>query len=368
MSSKKLSGVKQQKLEGASEDIAALEVTEGTKIKQKSRRFGRFLLGVGLVVVIIGGVFGVIKWKLGGVRVEISTADESEVAAVRVNYLGKAEGSVLEEFCRYNLLAQDLLGGGFRELNAVEIAEGLNELKEGFSQVLKTATELDRTTDFAAVQEIILNDTANFLTEIRSLRQVMARTYENEADQQMDFLKVVSEENAEMRSAVYVSRYAFEGDETRIVRRSAVLAQGKLLVEVGGGVMNIMVGDYKQGVVGLSDEDYQENIKTLAGEDEFILLTTGELVRIGESVKGELVSGQATMLKVQEVTECENKKQRGEKCKEITVERTKVGLFGRSVFEVAELLEARGGGGLLKRADLSGGRQALKEAAGQIAK
>lgn len=290
--------------------------------KNKNKKLGVIVGIVSVVMIVVGG-----GWM--GVRMfaRRELVETNELVTVPG---GPGFSNVFKEYIDGRLMATELFGTKFRTLESEETLEELAEIKDIFSDISREVAEYNGT-GFKGVTEIMRNDATVYLKEIRELRQILTGT-ETDADKQAKFMKVVQESEEALRSAIYLAEEAFPEGKSRLGGVGVIIFQGEMMVEVGGGVMNVFVGNETDKVVAVSTDDYAENVKTIRSEEGFGFLDE-EVIRIGSGVKDEMVDGK---LKVIE-------------SKDGKIEKRLISLLGESTWSLAPKLEERGIVGLTSK-------------------
>lgn len=285
--------------------------------KGRGKKIG-IILGVVLgVLIMVGGGYMVLKREI---------VETEELVVVQE---GKEFSRVFTEYIQGRLEATELFQEEFRKLEDEEIVEKLAELKDTFSGVAKEVATKYQGTEFEEMAEIMKNDTTVYLKEVRELRQVLTGSGVS-ADKQVELLKITQENEELLRSAVYLAESAFPEGASGLGGKGVMIVQGEMLTEVGGGVMNVFVGNTEKKVVAVSTDDYSETVKTIRAE-KALVFSGGEVRKIGEGVKNELVTGKLKVVTVQEMSGGEAK-----------LEKRLISLLGETTWSLAPKLEARG--------------------------
>ena len=309
-----------------------VEKTEKAEESEKSKKSKK---KIGIIAGVILGVLAVAGGGWIGVRTflkrEIVQTEELSLIKEGTEFYG-----TFRSYIRGRLVAAELFGREFRNLTDEEILEKLTEVKDVFSGVSRDVTTGYKGTEFEEMTEIMKNDATVYLKEVREVRQALTKTGERE-DKQVELMKVVEENEGALRSAVFKAECAFPDGASGLERKGVLIFRGEMMVEVGGGVMNVFVGDAEKETVAVSTDDYEETVKTIRSEKAFGFYGGG-VVRIGEGVKSELVLGK---LKYIFVT--------GELDEGGKLEKRLVSLLGETTWSLDPKLEARGMAGLTKR-------------------
>lgn len=321
------------------------KVSEGKKPEEKKRKIGVFVaIILGIVLAVLGVVFGV-KAVAGRTIVEETEAIQAEKSEEFLKYFRGFVGS--------RLRAANLFGYSFREKSNEEILGELGELKDGFSMVSRGVAEELKGTEFVEIGEIMEHDATLYLKTVRELRAVMTKEFSNEADRQAEFLKLAQASDEAFRSEIYVAEAAFEEGTGGLGGKAVTIFQGEMVMEVGGGVMNVFVGDFERGVTAVTGDDFSSGeVKTIRGEKEF-LVGGGEIYKIGEGVKNELVEGKLNVVEIKKEGEAK-------------VVRRKIGLAGKTTWSLVEELKAEGTEGLVLEGERESQSRVLEREANAV--
>ena len=296
-----------------------------------------------IVILAILAVFGIkegVIWLLRQEKVETETVEVSEDARGFSGYF--------KEYLASRLAVENLFKFEFREKSREEILERLAEVKDGFSKVLRGIETYAESEEYKEVAEVIENDAEVMLATVRGARRVMTEEYADEADREADFMKVTSEGMESMRSEFYLAGGMYkEGEQGKISEEGIAIFKGVAVVEVGGGVMNVFVGDAERGFVTIDGEGYVEGAKAIRAEKAF-LYTGARLVKFGTGVREEILAGKLVVM------ETEIKEGKAE------ITRRKMGVISETVMGVEEQLKEKGVEGALT-ADETGTSEILTE-------
>ena len=147
-----------------------------------------------------------------------------------------------------------------------------------------------RTGEYKEIAEVMSSDASVYLTTVRELRSIMTGSYSSEDKKQSAFAKKVEEVTEDLRSAIYVSEAAFYGEVSGFSSKGALIFDGLVMVEAGGGVMNIILGDFDEKIVAVSTSQIGEEIKLIDATKLYGYVST-RLINIGASLNGELEPG-----------------------------------------------------------------------------
>ena len=292
---------------------------------------------VGLIIGIVVGVLAILGGGWFGVQM-LLRREVVETEELVVIPEGQEFYKVFSDYVQGRLKATNLFGQEFRTLTEEETLEKLAELKDVFSGVSKGVATKYKGTEFEGIAEIMKNDATVYLKEIRELRQVLTGDGAS-ADKQAEFLKIVQTNEEALRSAIYRAGSAFPEGASGLGAKGVMIYQGEMMVEAGGGVMNVFVGeDSGSGsVVAVSTDDYVETVKTIRAEGA-LGFYGGGVIKIGEGVKNELVVGKLKYVSVTEMSGGEGK-----------LTKRLISLFGETTWSLAPKLEERGIGGLTEK-------------------
>ncbi|MBR3319268.1 hypothetical protein IKG06_02045 [Candidatus Saccharibacteria bacterium] len=264
--------VKVEEPEG-SEDI---EMMEGGKKGKK----GWIALAI-VVVLLIGGGF-VAKKFLTKTTVQEETVEFADGVRGISNYF--------KEYLLDRVKAEELFRDSYKNLKEEKILEALSELKDGFSKVSRGVTGNYKSGEYKEIAEVMSSDASVYLTAVRELRSIMTDGNSGEDKKRLAFAEKADELAKDLRSAIYVSRAAFHGEVSGFSSKSALIFDGPVLAEVGGGVMNIVFGDFDEKVVAVSSEKMDAVIKTIDAVKLYGYVST-RLINIGTSLRDEMESG-----------------------------------------------------------------------------
>ncbi|MBR3204630.1 hypothetical protein IKF81_03035 [Candidatus Saccharibacteria bacterium] len=232
---------------------------------------------------------------------------------------------------------------GFREMSAEEILEELASEKEIFSKLSKEVGGNFEKSEFSEISGVISNDATIFLKVIRELRAAITGARGDEADQQLAFMNAATKNEGEFRSEVYLARGAYEEETKDISRDGILIFQGDAMVEVGGGVMNIFVGNFETNATATTMKDLSEVVKRIESKGLFGY-EGGKLYKIGGGVREEIEAGKLVNLGIEK------------KGEETEVVRTVTPLLGESTWSLEEKLKERGVGGVLDKEGRNGNK------------
>ena len=264
-----------------------IKKSERTKELKKSKKTG-IVVGIILGVIICLGVGGFFLSKVL-LRPQVFTE------AVSIEKNSGVFSEYFKEYLINRLRYENLTNYTFRELSTDEMLAELATIKDGFGRVSRGVGTNYKDTEFSGMAEIMVSDSTIFLKKIRELRASLTGNYAEEADRQLAFMKIVEEGEEEIRSAVFMAWGAYTESRGKIARDGVLILEGDALVEVGGGVMNILVGNFEDNVTAVSTGGLGGEIKRINTEDLFGY-TKGKLIEMGETLSKQ-VSSQSRGLK-----------------------------------------------------------------------
>lgn len=293
--------------------------------KEKKSKKGLVIFLVALAV-LIGGAFAA-KMVLTKTTVATETVKLPDDARGFSNYF--------KEYLTDRAEAEELFSYSFRELSNDETLNRLAELKDGFSKVSRGVSGNYNKSEYKELAEVMKADADAYLSMVRELRAIMTASYSEEGDRQLAFMRKVEEESKNLRSAIYVAWAAFSEDVSGFSSKGVLAFSGNVMVEVGGGVANIFLGDITNNVVAVSTDDLDGTVKTIEAKKLYGYVGS-RVVRIGESLRGELENGWFKQVKV-EVGSAEAK-----------LEKTKISMVMKNVWGMDEELKKEGIKGLVE--------------------
>ncbi|MBR3595215.1 hypothetical protein IKL45_03220 [Candidatus Saccharibacteria bacterium] len=293
--------------------------------KPKKSKKGLVIFLVALVI-LVGGAFAA-KMILTKTSVATETVKLADDARGFSNYF--------KEYLTDRAEAEQLFSYSFRELKNEEILNKLTELKDGFSKVSRGVAGNYGKSEYKELAEVMRADADAYLSMVRELRAIMTENYPEEGDRQLAFMRKVEEESQNLRSAVYLARAAFTEDVSGFSSKGVLAFNGNVMVEVGGGVANIFLGDFGNNVVAVSTDDLDGVVKAIDAKELYGFVSS-RVVKIGESLRGELESGWFKRVKADVGNT------------EVKVEKTKISMVMKNVWGMDEELKAQGIKGLME--------------------
>ena len=293
--------------------------------KPKKSKKGLVIFLVALVI-LVGGAFAA-KMILTKTSVATETVKLADDARGFSNYF--------KEYLTDRAEAEQLFSYSFRELKNEEILSKLTELKDGFSKVSRGVAGNYGKSEYKELAEVMRADADAYLSMVRELRAIMTENYPEEGDRQLAFMRKVEEESQNLRSAVYLARAAFTEDVSGFSSKGVLAFNGNVMVEVGGGVANIFLGDFGNNVVAVSTDDLDGVVKAIDAKELYGFVSS-RVVKIGESLRGELESGWFKRVKADVGNT------------EVKVEKTKISMVMKNVWGMDEELKAQGIKGLME--------------------
>ncbi len=249
------------------------ETVEEEKKKDKGKGKGWIALII-ILVLFAGGAF-VAKSIL------LKTTTENET--VKVSDDARGFSNYFKEYLADRIEIEKIISTEYDKLDKNEALSKLSSLKDGFSKVARGTSGNYIKSVYAEMATVMENDASLCLTLVRELRSIL-----NDDDKKA-FEEKVAETKEGLRSALYVARAAFKGDVTGLSSKGVVAFEGGAMVEAGGGVMNIFVGDFQDGIVAVSS-DMMEDAKSIEAEKLYGYNGIRVIV-IGDSMASELESG-----------------------------------------------------------------------------
>ena len=293
--------------------------------KPKKSKKGLVIFLVALVI-LVGGAFAA-KMILTKTSVATETVKLADDARGFSNYF--------KEYLTDRAEAEQLFSYSFRELKNEEILNKLTELKDGFSKVSRGVAGNYGKSEYKELAEVMRADADAYLSMVRELRAIMTENYPEEGDRQLAFMRKVEEESQNLRSAVYLARAAFTEDVSGFSSKGVLAFNGNVMVEVGGGVANIFLGDFGNNVAAVSTDDLDGVVKAIDAKELYGFVSS-RVVKIGESLRGELESGWFKRVKADVGNT------------EVKVEKTKISMVMKNVWGMDEELKAQGIKGLVE--------------------
>ncbi len=291
--------------------------------KAEKKKTGlKVAVALGVVVMIVGGMFGV-RTYLGRT---IETEEKVQVSDDTRSFSG-----FFREYLADRVAAENLMSYGFREKNTEEILDELTKLKDGFAKVSRGMNGFEDESAFAKIAKVMKDDATVYLKLVRELRAVETGEYAEEADRQVQFIKVADEGREGLRSRLYVSRSAYDDDPGKLTGESVLLFSGVTLAEVGGGVMNIYVGNVENNATVVTGGDFASGAAQAIAAEELYGYTAARMVKLGAGVKAELETGRLKAIDVAELN-----------TSEATVHKLTTGLAGKTVWKLGEITEKYG--------------------------
>lgn len=296
--------------------------------KKKEKKGGKWKLALVfcllIAVVAVGGFFLYKYLK----REQVTTE------TVKIEADSKEFSGYFKTYLSDRLAFERLTEYGFREMSTEEILDELSDIKDGFSKASK-GVDSYKGSEFEGIAEIINNDVAVFTKTIRELRWIESGNYTDEADRQLDFMKASTADEESLRSALCLARGALGSESEGINGEAILIFEGDVMVEVGGGVMNILVGDLEQNVTAIGANDLNGIIRRI-NSDKLFGLYEGELIQIGKGLREEVETGKLTEIKVE--------KKQGE----AEVITTRIPVIGESTWGLKTRLNEEGIKGLIE--------------------
>lgn len=258
--------------------------------KKKGMIWGILIVVLGLT---LGGLYGGMKYL---------TRTTEETLALEVPEDARSFASSFREYLVARTRAVNLFKYGIREKAEAEVLAELTEIKDGFSRVARTVDIGYEESVYKDLAEIMAYDATTYLRVVRELRAVMNSSFENEGDKQLKFMEVAGAHEEEVRSGYFLGRAAFNEDTEKLGEKGVLIFDGTVMVEVGDGVINLIVGDFEENVTAVSTDDFEKELKQLNGRQLFGWINS-RLVKIGDNMRSELVKGWLKQIKVEMLEE-----------------------------------------------------------------
>lgn len=307
------------------------EVEEAEEIEEKKSKKG-WIVFVVILILLAGGGFAA-KMLLTKTTVQVDTVELADGARGISNYF--------KEYLVDRVKAEELFKYSYKTLKKDKVLDELSDLKEGFSKVSRGVAGNYKSGEYKEIAEVMSSDASVYLTAVRELRSIMTSDYSSEDKMQSAFVKKVEEVTKDLRSALCVSKRAFYGDVSGFSSKGALIFEGQVMVEVGGGVMNIVFGDYDEKLVAVSTGQMGEEIK-LIDAVKLYGYTSTRLINIGTSLSSEMESGWVKHVKA-DVSRTE-----------VKLTRTRISTVMKSAKNMDEELKTQGINGLLGEEEQSG--------------
>ncbi len=316
-----------EEVEAKAEKKSEVEVKKKEDEEKPKKKGGKVFLVVLLILLILGGGGFAVKTILTRTTVTTETVKLADDARGFSNYF--------KEYLLDRVKAERLFSYSFRSLSNEEILNELTELKDGFSKVSRGVNGAYRNSEYKELAEVMENDSSIYLTAVRELRTVMTDgAYGDNGDRQLAFMRKVEETTKELRSALYTAGEAFTEDVSGLSSKGVILFEGVVLAEVGGGVMNILVGDGSVPVTAVTTNDMEGTVKTIDAKGLYGYVGS-RVVKLGEGIAAMLDEGWVKHIKAEVKTS------------EAVLTTTKVSLVMKNVWGMDEELKAQGIEGLV---------------------
>lgn len=284
---------------------------------------------VGKIVGIILGVVVVLAGALVGAKLILGRTT-TETLTVELPDDTRSFSGFFKEYLADRVKAENLMAYKFREEGTAEILEELTALKDGFSKVSRGMNGFDEESEFYELAKIMKSDANAYLTLVRELRAIETGEYADEADRQVAFMKAVETRGEELRSRLYVSRSAYEEGKSGLSTEAILIFEGSAMVEVGGGVMNLFLGDTTENLTAVVNRDFTEGVVQTVEGGKLYGYTNARLVKFGERVKDLLELGKLVDVKITLKTG------------EAEIWKRKLSLIGETTWSLEKTLEKEG--------------------------
>lgn len=336
----KLAEAKQVEVEELDDELEEVEEKrERKKVEQKpekkekieeelkKKKGGKVFLVILLILLVLGGGGFALKTILTRTTVTTETVKMADDARGFSNYF--------KEYLLDRVKAEKLFSYSFRNLSNDEILSELTELKDGFAKVSRGVNSAYKNSEYKELADVMENDSTLYLAAVRELRTVMTSDYANDGDRQLAFMRKAEEMTKDLRSALYMAQAAFAEDVSGLSSKGVILFNGLALVEVGGGVMNILVGDLTASVVAVTTDDMEGSVKSIEADGLYGYVGS-RMVKLGEGISEMLDEGWVKHIKAEVKTN------------EAILTTTKVSLVMKNVWGMDEELKGQGIKGLVK--------------------
>lgn len=227
-----------------------------------------------VVVLLVGGAFA-------AKTILLKTSTKTET--VKVSDDARGFSNYFKEYLADRIGIERIINTEYDKLNKNETLNELSDLKDGFSKVARGTSGNYVKSIYTEMATVMEKDASLCLTLVRELRSIL-----NDDDKKA-FNDKVAEAKEGLRSALYVARAAFKNDVAGLSSKGVVAFEGGAMIEAGGGVMNIFVGDFQNSVVAVSS-DMMEEAKSIEAE-KLYGYNGVRVITIGDSMTSELESG-----------------------------------------------------------------------------
>jgi len=255
--------------------------------KPKKKHWKKILAFL-IVVAILGGGGYFAKAYFTKTTVETVTSQFSGDARGFSNYF--------KEYLLDRMRAEQLFSYSYKELSTDDILAELSELKNGFSKVSRGVSGNYRSSEYQELAEVMESDSSIYLVAVRELRNVMMTSYENLESRQAEFEKKVNETTEGLRSAIYHARAGFPENASGLSSKGALIFKGSVLVEAGGGVANILLGDFAAQNTVVTTDELEETVKAIDAKKLFGYASS-RLIKLGDSLSACLEEGWVRSIK-----------------------------------------------------------------------
>ena len=295
------------------------------KTKKEKRNFKGVIFLLVILVLLAGG---------GIVAKKILTKTTVVTETVKLPDDVRGISNYFKEYLLDRVKIEKLFKYDLNELSSDKVLAQLTDLKEGFSKVSRGVSGNYRTGEYKELAEVMEADAATCLTAVRELKLVLTASYKSKEEQATALAEKAEETLKDLRSALYLSTAAFAGDVPGFSSKGVIVFGGPALVEVGGGVMNVLLGDFENKFVAVSTDQVGDVVKLIDGVGLFGYSST-RLVKLGDSLNGELEAGWLKHIKA-DVSRTE-----------VKLTQTRISTVLKNVWGMEEELEAQGIQGLV---------------------
>ncbi len=317
---------KEEEVKAPKKDKKAKKVEKKLLEKPKKEKKSKKGLVAFLIVLVLlaGGAF-VAKKFLTKTTVKTETVKLADNARGFSNYF--------KEYLLDRLRAEELFNYTYKELPSETVLKKLATLKDGFSKVSRGMSGYSKS-GFKELAEVMKSDADEYLPVVRELRAVMTGGLSKE-ERMTEFEKIVGAFKEKLRSAVYVAKAAFKSDVAGFSSKGILAFKGKAVVEVGGGVANILVGNTKEQILAVSSDTLEKDVKAIDAQ-KLYGYTSARVFEIGKSLKETVESGWFKNVKADVGSSA------------VTIETTRISVILKSVQGMNEELKEQGIQGLLE--------------------
>ncbi|MBR3320093.1 hypothetical protein IKG20_02205, partial [Candidatus Saccharibacteria bacterium] len=246
---------------------------------EKKNKKGLIAILIAILVLVGGGIAA--KMILTKTSVTTETVKLPDDARGFSNYF--------KEYIVDRVEAEILFSNENENLGSEEILNKLSLLKDGFSKVSRGLASNYGKSEYKELATVMEADSNEYLSMIRETRAIVTG-YSDENERKIAFIKKVEEMSEKLRSAIYITRAAFYQDVAGLSSKGVFAFNGGVMVEAGGGVMNIFLGNFEDNVVAISSDTMSEKVKEVEAGTLFGY-TSSRVIKIGEALSKEIEGG-----------------------------------------------------------------------------